>query len=79
MLDNKPTEPRLLAVDHIIPVSQGGSFWNPKNHQIIGWSLHSKKTKREKYQKLEWVLDEFGDKIPKDLSIKSVHHILLNY
>jgi len=31
-------------VDHIQPVSQGGDFWDPKNHQPMCKSCHDRKT-----------------------------------
>jgi 5-methylcytosine-specific restriction protein A len=32
------------AVDHKIPVSRGGSFWNPSNHQQKCHRCHNRKT-----------------------------------
>jgi len=34
-------------VDHIIPVSQGGNFWESSNHQPLCITCHSKKTSQE--------------------------------
>lgn len=34
-------------VDHIIPVNQGGDFWDAMNHQSLCASCHSAKTMRE--------------------------------
>ena len=34
-------------LDHIKPVSQGGSFWDPANHQPLCKPCHSAKTMRE--------------------------------
>lgn len=31
-------------VDHIQPIKQGGSTWNPNNHQALCRSCHAKKT-----------------------------------
>jgi 5-methylcytosine-specific restriction protein A len=36
--------------DHIIPVSQGGDFWDDRNHQSLCTSCHSRKTQRESSQ-----------------------------
>jgi 5-methylcytosine-specific restriction protein A len=35
------------VVDHIKPVSQGGDFWDPKNHQPMCEPCHNSKTARE--------------------------------
>jgi 5-methylcytosine-specific restriction endonuclease McrA len=40
-----------MIVDHIIPVSQGGSFWDPTNHQPLCGKCHSAKTMTEINQK----------------------------
>ncbi|KKK69090.1 hypothetical protein LCGC14_2937510 [marine sediment metagenome] len=34
-------------VDHIIPVSKGGDFWDESNHQSMCLSHHNAKTARE--------------------------------
>lgn len=34
--------------DHIVPVSQGGEFWDTKNHQSLCATCHQIKTNREK-------------------------------
>ena len=39
------------VVDHIIPVSKGGSFWDPNNHQPMCKSCHDKKTMKESVRK----------------------------
>ena len=36
------------AVDHIIPVNDGGSFWDENNHQPLCQSHHNAKTARER-------------------------------
>jgi 5-methylcytosine-specific restriction protein A len=38
---------RSEVVDHIVPVSRGGSFWDPKNHQAMAKLCHDRKTARE--------------------------------
>ena len=35
-------------VDHIVAVKQGGSFWDPDNHQALCRSCHGTKTSRER-------------------------------
>jgi len=35
------------TVDHIIPVRQGGAFWDPANHQPMCKRCHDQKTARE--------------------------------
>jgi len=35
------------VVDHITPVSKGGSFWDPDNHQPMCKFCHDRKTARE--------------------------------
>lgn len=59
--------PQYLVVDHIIPVNEGGSFWDKRNHQVISVFHHSKKTREEatKGSLTPWELNEEGDKIPK--------------
>lgn len=58
-----------LAVDHIIPITAGGSFWDTRNHQVISKVEHSKKTIREQRKgvKTEWELNDYGEKIPKQI------------
>ncbi len=52
-------------VDHIIPMRYGGSPWDPRNHQGLSWSNHSKKTRKEDHGPMyRWVLNEKGEKIP---------------
>lgn len=54
-----------LVVDHIIPVSQEGSFWDERNHQIISIFAHNEKTAKEKKgSKTPWKLNEEGERIP---------------
>ena len=38
-------------VDHIVPISEGGSIWNPENHQSLCISCHGKKTRKEQNKK----------------------------
>ena len=66
-ISNREYLPKYLIVDHIIPVNQGGSFWDKRNHQVISIYSHSKKTRRETVEgcKTPWILNEEGDKIPK--------------
>jgi len=35
------------VVDHIVLVSQGGSFWDPDNHQPMCKQCHDRKTAKE--------------------------------
>lgn len=35
------------VVDHIVPVSRGGDFWDPDNHQPICKMCHDTKTAKE--------------------------------
>jgi len=58
--------PHMLSVDHIIPVSEGGSFWDERNHQVLLNAIHSIKSMKEKNgSKIQWILNEKGEKIPK--------------
>jgi 5-methylcytosine-specific restriction endonuclease McrA len=36
-----------LSLDHIIPVKEGGSFWDANNHQVLCRTCHSRKTMSE--------------------------------
>ena len=56
-----------LVVDHIIPVNEGGSFWDERNHQVICIWQHNKKSGIEKMTgcKTAYILNEDGEKIPK--------------
>lgn len=38
------------VVDHIIPVSCGGNFWDKSNHQALCLSCHQSKSAKEKHQ-----------------------------
>ena len=51
-------------LDHIIPVSSGGSFWDVRNHSVLCSSCHSKKTKREQHTPLAYRTNIDGEKIP---------------
>ena len=55
---------RTLHLDHIIPVSSGGSFWDVRNHSVLCQSHHSIKTKREQHTSLPYRLNIDGEKIP---------------
>jgi 5-methylcytosine-specific restriction protein A len=35
------------VVDHIVPVSKGGAFWDPSNHQPMCEPCHDRKTAKE--------------------------------
>lgn len=56
-----------LVVDHIIPVNEGGSFWDARNHQVINKWSHNKKSASEQANgsKTPYELNELGEKIPK--------------
>jgi|GEM_PF-1527715 len=51
-------------LDHIIPVSQGGSFWDIRNHETLCQSDHSRKTKREQDTPLPYRYNIDKEKIP---------------
>jgi 5-methylcytosine-specific restriction protein A len=36
-----------IVVDHVTPVKDGGSFWNPSNHQPLCRACHAAKTMRD--------------------------------
>ena len=36
------------VVDHVVPIEQGGSMWNEKNHQALCKSCHGKKNNSDK-------------------------------
>jgi 5-methylcytosine-specific restriction enzyme A len=38
------------AVDHIVPIRQGGAMWDPRNHQALCHDCHTRKTGRERRQ-----------------------------
>ena len=51
--------------DHIIPVTEGGSFWDVRNHQTLCKSCHSSKTLRDQHNKYRsFQLNNEGEKIP---------------
>lgn len=57
--------PTMLIVDHIIPVNEGGSFWDERNHQVLCKSAHSIKSMKEKGGcKTPFILNENNEKIP---------------
>lgn len=63
----RPYQVHHLVVDHKIPVNEGGSFWDERNHWVINKWYHSKKTAVEQRGQLmfEWELNIDGEKIPK--------------
>lgn len=67
VVDNRPFRPKDLIVDHIIPVNEGGSFWDERNHQVICKWHHNSKTGIESKIGCQtpWELNENGEKIPK--------------
>lgn len=55
-----------LVVDHIIPVTEGGAFWDSRNHQVISIVEHNKKTARERSgSTIPYELNDLKEKIPK--------------
>ena len=53
------------VVDHIIPVSQGGSFWDIRNHQTLCKQCHNSKTQKEKEgHKTPYQYNEDNEMIP---------------
>jgi len=53
------------VVDHIIPVSQGGSFWDVRNHQTLCKQCHNSKTQKEKEgHKTPYQYNDDNEKIP---------------
>lgn len=60
--------PNMLIVDHIIPVNEGGSFWDERNHQVLSKSAHSVKSMKEKRgSKTPFEFNQDGEKIPKQI------------
>lgn len=59
--------PKYLILDHIIPVEEGGSFWDRRNHQVLCKWHHSSKTAKEMRtgSQRPFDLNELGEKIPK--------------
>lgn len=54
-----------LAVDHIIPLCEGGSFWDKLNHQSLCIRCHSRKTVKEQQgSKTPFKYNEENEKIP---------------
>lgn len=54
-----------LVVDHIIPLSEGGSFWDVRNHQSLCQRDHSRKTNSEKPgSKTSYTYNDLNEKIP---------------
>jgi 5-methylcytosine-specific restriction protein A len=37
------------VVDHIVPVNQGGDFWDSRNHQALCHKCHNRKSQGERY------------------------------
>ena len=58
------TESVKTHLDHIIPVSSGGSMWDTRNHQTLCSSCHSRKTKREQDRSLPYRYNLDKEKIP---------------
>jgi len=60
--------PSNLVLDHIIPVSQGGSFWDVRNHQVIHANVHRSKTLKEQRSgcKTPHIINANSEKIPRD-------------
>lgn len=57
--------PKHLVVDHIIPVSYGGSFDDKRNHQVLCIQCHNSKTAKEKSKPIRSTrLNEQGKHIP---------------
>lgn len=53
------------VVDHIYPVSEGGSFYDSRNHQVLCLSCHSSKTLRDQQNKYKsFQLNGNGERIP---------------
>lgn len=56
----------MYVVDHVIPISIGGSPDDTANFQSLCQPCHDSKSGRERHGKYEeWILNERGDKIPK--------------
>lgn len=51
-------------LDHIIPISQGGSMWDVRQFQVLCVSCHSRKTKREQNYPLPYRYNVDSEKIP---------------
>lgn len=59
-------KPKDLAVDHVIPVSFGGSFDDTRNHAVRCCQCHNIKTAKEKSKPIyESIMNEKGELIPK--------------
>ena len=54
------------VVDHIIPVAEGGAWWDERNHMTMCHPHHNSKSGYEKHRKVlvTAVLNSEGDKIP---------------
>lgn len=62
---NKLTMVKYSVVDHIIPVSEGGSFWDVRNHQTLCTQCHNSKTQQEKNGcKTPYQFNDDNEKIP---------------
>lgn len=67
-VDDRHYQVNHLVVDHIIPVNEGGSFWDQRNHQVMCKWHHSKKTVMERNgSKTPWELNDKNERIPKQL------------
>lgn len=55
------------VTDHIIPINEGGSVEDSRNHMRMCRSCHNRKSARERYgTKIPHKLNEYGEKIPVD-------------
>ena len=58
-------QPASLVVDHIVPIVEGGSFYDERNHQVLCvWHHNSKSGKEKRGSKTPWMLNEINEKIP---------------
>ena len=55
-----------LSVDHVIPISMGGSFWDKDNHRSVCQQCHSIKTRKEStgVPMHDWTLNDQGERVP---------------
>jgi len=58
------TDEGTIHLDHIIPVSSGGSMWDVRNFQTLCAADHSSKTKREQHTPLVYRYNIDKEKIP---------------
>lgn len=68
------------VTDHIIPVNQGGSFWDVRNHRTLSHKEHNKKSGLEAHGIIEaWVYNDDGDKIPEENRGETLKSMLSKY